>query len=409
MERRKDMKGYIIILLILISCICFVDAGFGQEKIKIGIIDSFSGMAALFARDRLNGGKIAQKEINETGGILGREIEFILRDDMLTPDTAVKHMEELVYREKVMFIIGPSSSGVLLAMGRWAKDNKFPFFAWDARSEKAIVQYGHRYIFRSLSDTNMDAAAMARFFSKKPWDKYATIAGNYEYGHAMVENFGTHMKKLKPQVEKITSQWPKIGEIDYTAYITPILAGKPNFVYSGLWGGDSMAFMKQGKTYGLLEKTNLVTIHVGQTFLNQMGKVMPEGVWVGTNYTFKIDTPENKAFVSSFRKEFGMIPGDQAFCGYVGVKFVGEGMRKARSLDKEKIIDALEGLTIKTPAGPITIRKFDHQGNMGLFIGRTKVDPEYPDFLVLAVEEFVPGDEIMTPISMIQELRAKEK
>jgi len=376
-----------------------------KKTIRIGIPDSFSGIAAEFVRDKLDGAKLAVEEINAKGGLLGRKIELVLRDDQLRPPKGVENMIDLYDREKVDFVVGMISSAVLLATSQWAKEHKKLLFAWDARTQKATDEQGHRYLVRSLSNTYMDGLAMATFFSKQPWTKYATISPDYEYGHSVVENFEMHMKHLKPGFQIVHKAWPKLGEIDFSLYITSILNAAPEVLYVGLWGGDAMTFIKQAKPYGLFDKMQVIFLHGGMSLLMPVGNAMPENVWAGTNYVFTIETPENKAFVERFKARYGRVPTDYNYLGYAAFQILAAGIRKARSLDQEKVINALEGLTVKLPAGPVTIRAFDHQGDMGLYIVKTVKDPSYPQFLIPKVVEYVGGEKILRPIDEVKKLR----
>lgn len=402
--------GQRIIAWVIVAVVCAVlpQEALAQKPIRIGIPDSFSGIAAEFVRDKLEGGRLAVEEINARGGLLGRPIELLLRDNMLRPPKGVENMIDLYDRERVDFAVGIISSAVLLATSQWAKENKKLLFAWDARTQRATDELGHRYLVRALSNTYMDGLAMAMSFSKQPWTKYATISPDYEYGHSVVENFEAHMKRLKPGFGIVHKAWPKIGEIDFSAYITAIMNAAPQALYVGLWGGDAMTFIKQAKPYGLFGKMEVIFLHGGMSLLLPMGAAMPENVWAGTNYVFTIETPENKAFVERFRARYGHTPTDYNYLGYAAFVILAEGVKKAGTIDQEKVIDALKGLTVKLPGGPVTIRAFDQQGDMGLYIVKTAKDPAYPLFLAPKVVEYVGGEKILRPVDEIKALREKK-
>ncbi len=381
-----------------------------SAPIRIGVIDSYSGMAAVFADDKLKGCRLYVDQINAKGGVLGRKVDLVVRDDELKPDMGVKHLIDLYLEKKLDFCIGGISSAVLLADSEWSKKNKKFWLAWDARTDKATGPLGHRYLFRTLSDTDMDGNAMAQFWSKQKETKFYTISADYEYGHAVVDAFKKHMGKLKPQAQVVGEQWPKLGEIDYTAYITPILQANPEVLYIGLWGGDAMTFIKQAKPYGLLQKTRVMCLHGGLSLLAPMGMAMPEGIYVGANYFFNfVDTQENKDFVQAYKDKYGIIPGDYSYLGYTGIKALLAGIEKAKTTDQEKVIDALEGATIETPGGPVTLRNYDHQGEMGMYVGVTKKSPQFERFLILEKVEHIPGSKIMRPVDEVKALRQKQQ
>jgi branched-chain amino acid transport system substrate-binding protein len=379
-----------------------------KGPIRIGVIDGYSGLAAVYTDDKLKACRLYVEEVNAKGGVLGRKIELIVRDDELKPDMGVKYLIDLYLEKKVDFCIGGISSAVLLANSEWCKNNKKMWLAWDARTDRATGAMGHRYLIRTASDTDMDGNAMARFWAKQPYTKYYTISADYEYGHAVVDAFKKHMNRLRPDVQFLGEQWPKFGEIDYTAYVTPIMQANPEVLYVGLWGGDAMTLIKQAKPYGLFEKMKVMCLHGGLSLLGPIGMVMPEGAYVGTNYFFNfVENPENKAFLQAYKDKYGVVPGDYSYLGYTGIKTLVEGIKKAKTTDQEKVIDALEGITIETPGGPLTIRKFDHQGEMGVYVGLTKKSPEFSRFLILEKLDYIPGSQIIRSVEEVKALREK--
>lgn len=384
-------------------------AAASKGPIRIGVIDGYSGLAAVYADDKLKACRLYVDMVNAKGGVLGRKIELIVRDDELKPDMGVKHLIDLYLEKKVDFCLGGISSAVLLANSEWCRKNKKLWLAWDARTDKATGALGHRYLLRTASDTDMDGNAMAQFWAKQPYTKYCTISADYEYGHAVVDGFKKHMKRLKPEAQFLGEQWPKFGEIDYTAYVTPIMQANPEVLYVGLWGGDAMTFIKQSKPYGLFQKMKVMCLHGGLSLLAPIGNLMPEGVYVGSNYFFNfVDNPENKTFVQAYKDKYGIIPSDYSYLGYTGIKTLVAGIRKAKTTDQEKVIDALEGLTVETPGGPVGLRKFDHQGEMGMYVGITKKSPQFGSFLILEKQEYVPGAKIMKSVEEVKAQREKK-
>jgi len=399
----------VVLTLFLLGFFVRVQAQPKKGPISIGVIDSYSGMGAVLCDDKLKGCRLYLEEVNAKGGVLGRKIDLIIRDDELKPDMGVKHLMDLYLEKKVDFCIGGFSSAVLLANSEWCKKNKKIWLAWDGRTDKATGPLGHRYLFRSLSDTDMDGNAMAHFWAKQKYTKFCTFSADYEYGHAVVDAFKKHLKRLKPEVQFEGDQWPKLGEIDYTAYITAFMQTNPEVLYIGLTSSDAMTLIKQAKPYGVYQKMKVACLHGGLSIMAPMGMAMPEGVYVGTNYFFNfVDNPENKVFVRTYKEKYGSIPGDYSYLGYAAIKTLVEGIKRAKTADQEWVIDALEGITVETPAGALTIRKFDHQGEMGMYVGLTKQSPEFSRFLVLEKLEYIPGSQIIRPVEEVKALREKK-
>lgn len=396
-------------LLALGSFLSTYASGQEMKPVKLGITSSFSGMASVMTLKSLEASKFCVEKVYG-GKILGRPIELIVRDDGLKPDKAVENFRELNLVHNVDFTLGFMSSSAACAVSPVAKKMKMPVLYWDSKSPKQVAELGSRYVFRTTADTYMDGAGAVHVISKMPWTRYVTISSDYEYGHSVVDVFKQHMSKLKPEAKVIGEFWPKLGEVDYTSYIPLIVKANPECLYVGLWGGDVMTFMRQAKPYGLFEKTAVVVLNEEGT-LYSMGMEVPEGLFISCSYHFNFaDATRTKAsqgFLKGYTEMYGRPPINNALYGYVGTQFVLEAMKKAGTTDKEKVIDALRGMTIETPVGLMTIREYDQQADMGVYVGKTYKDPKYPKHLVMKQAGYSSGKDIMIPIEEVKKMREK--
>jgi branched-chain amino acid transport system substrate-binding protein len=377
------------------------------RPIKVGIIDCYSGPPAVFCQDALNGFQLALSEINKEG-VLGSKIEFATRDTKFKVDIGLSMAKELVMREKVDILVGTISSSVAMAVSDYCKEEKVPLIVWISKSEKITGENGHRYVFSAGENTAMAGKAGAVALAKKPYIKYWFAGDDYEYGHAIADATWRNLKNLKPEVEKIGDSWWKVGEPDLVPYLTAIQAAKPDAVVFATGGSSMVNVMKTIKTMGFAQKIP-VLIHTStdHAVLKPLGPEAPEGVMGTMDYHFYYpDTPANKAFVNAFQDAYGEPPGFPAFHGYNTALFIAEAFRKAGTLDKEKFIDALEGLHIESPVGMLEMRACDHQVVLPMFLGVTKKVPEY-DFLISSDIQTLSGDEIMPSCDEIQESREK--
>lgn len=364
-----------------------------KKAIKVGIVDTYTGGAAVYAKDSLDGFKLAVKEIAAKGG---PTIEFVIRDDEFKPDKSTSWAKELVMNEKVDFLAGTTNSAGSLAVSQYAKETKVPFIVWGGMSDKITGGAGHRYVFSTLPNTAIIGKAGAVQLSKTTHKKIWLAGSDYEYGHSVITNLWTNLKTLKPEVEKMNESWWRVGETDFTPYINAIRSAKPDILVVGTGGADMVAFMKAVKATGLTQEIP-VWAHTSYdpATLRPLGDQAPEGV-MGTNpYLFNYpDTAENKAFVEAFKKEYNREPAAFALYGYMGGKFLGQAIEKAGSTDKEKIIDAMEGSTIDTPVGKATLRKEDHQVAIPMSYGVVaKVNGVFTakDLHTLSPEEIMPS------------------
>ncbi len=364
-----------------------------QKAIKVGIIDTYTGGAAVYAKDSLDGFKLAVKESAAKGG---PTIEFVTRDDEFKPDKSTSWSKELVMNEKVDFLAGTTNSAGSLAVSQYAKENKVPFIDWGGMSDKVTGSAGHRYVFSTIPNTAVIGKAGAVQLSKTTFKKVWVAGSDYEYGHSVINNLWTNLKTIKPDVEKAGETWWRVGETDFTPYINAIRSAKPDVLVVGTGGADMVAFMKAVKATGLAQEIP-VWAHTSYdpATLRPLGDQAPEGV-MGTNpYLSNYpDTAENKAFVEAFKKEYNREPAAFALYGYMGGEFLSQAIKKAGSTDKEKIIDAMEGLTIDTPVGKATLRKEDHQVAIPMSYGViAKVNGIFAakDLHTLSPEEIMPS------------------
>jgi len=372
------MAGISILVGVFAMSVVLIPVHALARNIMVGVIDCYSGPAAVYGKDALNGFKLALQEINKKG-VLGKKIEYTTRDTKFKVDIALNMAKELVLRKDVDILVGTINSGAALAVSQAvAKKEKVPFIVWISKSENITGKKGHRYVFSTGENTAMAGKAGGVALAGKPYIKYWIAGDDYEYGHAIADAAWRNLKARKPEVELIGKSWWKPGEPDLIPYIISILAAKPDAVIFCTGGRSMTNIMKAIKATGMVEKVPIyVHTATDHAVLKPLGLEAPEGVMGTMDYHFYYpDLSANKRFVKAFEAAYGHPPGFPAFHGYNTAHFIAEAYRKAGSLDKEKFIDALEGLKIDSPVGKIEMRACDHQVNMPMFLGVTKLSPE---------------------------------
>ena len=378
------------------------------KPIKIGIADVLGGGGAVYALPGIAGAELAVAEINLAGGVLGRPLKLIVRDTQIKPDVAVRVARELILRDEVDFLMGSVGSHIVLAISKVAKEQKKIYMVHMGKSEKATVEEWHPYIFRVGGNTGMIGRAAAMQAAKKPWKKYYLIGPDYEFGRRMVEDFVTKLKELRPDVEIVGEAWPKLFTGDFSAYITAMLRAQPDAVYTSLWGGDEINFIKQAIPYGFFDKTNLITIGDLDVLVPLGAETPTKGLWLFTWYSFTYPkTDAHSAWVREFKDKTGQYPSSGVMWGYMAIKFLAAATKQAGTTDSEKVREALAGMTLDSVIGPITIRKVDHEAIWPNWWGRSTRSDEYP-FAVMSDVVLVPGSEVIMPADQVLKMREKK-
>ena len=278
------------------------------QTIKIGEMNSYKSQPA-FLDPYKKGWELAIEEINASGGLLGKKVEVVSRDDGANPGDAVRVAEELVTREGVDLITGTFLSHIGLAVTEFAGKKKVFFLASEPLTDKITWQNGNRYTFRLRASTYMQVAMLmpdAIAAKKKRW---AIVYPNFEYGQSAVAAFKDMLKKAQPDVEFVTEQAPPLGKLDAGAVAQAIDDAKPDAVFNVLFGPDLSKFVREGTTRGTFKDRTVVSLLSGEPeYLDPLKEEAPVG-WIVTGYPWnEITTPEHMAFVDAYRKRWNDYP-----------------------------------------------------------------------------------------------------
>ncbi len=366
-----------------------------QSVYKIGEINSYKAQPA-FLEPYKKGMELALEQINAGGGVQGKKLELVTRDDNGNPGDAVRAAEELLAREKVDVLMGSFLSHVGLALTDFARQKKVFFLAAEPLTDKIVWENGNRYTFRLRPSTYMQVAMLvpeAVQLRKKRW---AIVYPNYEYGQSAVATFKTLMKAAQPDVEFVAEQATPLGKVDAGSVVQALADAKPDAIFNVLFAADLARFVREGNTRGLFQGRSVVSLLSGEPeYLDTLKGETPNG-WIVTGYPWQgIQTPEHKAFLAAYQKRFGDYPRAGSVVGYNAVLSLAAGLQRAGSADTERLIAAFRGLQVNTPFGPITYRAQDHQSTMGAFVGTTKNEGGrgvMVDFRYLDGAKYQPSD-----------------
>ncbi len=344
------------------------------DSIKIGEINHYKRLAA-FAEPYKKGIELALSEINGAGGVMGKDLEFIFRDDQGDPAEAVKIAEDLMTREGTVMITGSILSHVGLAISSFANEKGYVYLAAEPLADSLVWSSGNPYTYRLRASTWVQAAMLAEEAAKTDAIKYATIAPNYAYGQDAVAAFKANLKRLKPEVEFVAEQWPALFKIDAGAEAQAIERAKPDAIYNVTFGTDLAKFVREGGDRGLFDGRKVYGLLTGEPeYLDPLGDEAPEG-WFVTGYPW-YDLPEGPGadFVAAYQDATGETPKIGSLVGYMTAQSIAAALTRAGATDSESIRAAFEDLTIEdTPIGTLHYRALDNQSNMGAYVGTLAV------------------------------------
>jgi len=329
-------------------------AGGTSEPIKVGVVTPLSGAGAVLGQGTLAAVEVWAKQVNEAGGILGREVELLVQDDATDPKTA---------NEKAKAVVG---EGAEVVCG--------PIYDTERTAVKQavcgagkILVYGTYYeggdyddlmfITGSVPDQAVDTFV--------PWliseygDTFYFVGSDYSYPRVVN---GMAREILEAQGgQSLGEEYAALGTTDFASTLTRIAKAGPKVVFGNVVGTDAIAFAKQYYDYGLPDKMQLYECF-DQSFVEGVGVEQMEGVAVCQGYFEGIDTPANKAFLEEwYAADPGLPPVDISVKTYVGLQLWAAAVEKAGTTDAQEVRGAMEGLTLTdTPAGEVTMRAHDH-------------------------------------------------
>jgi len=351
----------------------FVVPAVAQEPIKLGEINSYKVFAA-FLDPYKKGMELAADEVNAAGGVLGRKVEVVSRDDNGNPADAVRAAEELLSREKVAFLIGTFPSNVGLAVADFAKQKKTLFIAGEPLTDKVVWDQGNAYTFRLRPSTYMQTAMLIPDAAKLHKKRWAIVYPNYEYGQSATAAFKKLLKEKQPDVEFVAEQATPLGKIDAGAVVQALADAKPDAIFSSLFGPDLAKFVRAGSERGVFKNVAVFDLLGGEPeYLDPLKDEAPVG-WYVTGYPWQdLKTAEHTKFFNAYKAKFHDYPRLGSIVGYSTVMSAVAAIKKAGSLDQDKLVAAMANLPVATPFGSVTFRAVDHQSTMGAFVGRIGV------------------------------------
>ena len=396
------MRRVVLLLFAVLLASCDLAPGLFAQTIKLGEINEYKQFPA-FLEPYRPGMELALDEINGAGGVLGRKLEIVSRDDNGVPGDAVRVAEELLTRENVTLLMGTFASNVGLAVADLAKRRQVLFIAAEPLTDKIVWESGNRYTFRLRASTYMQTAMLVPEAVKVAKKRWAIVYPNYEYGQAATTTFKQQMQAQQAAGVEFVEQAVPLGKIEPGPVVQALLDARPDAIFSSLFGPDLARFVREGELRGLFKDRPVFNLLGGEPeYLDPLKDEAPVG-WYVTGYPwYAIDTPEHRAFRDAYQKKFNDHPRLGSVVGYSAVRSAAAALQRAGSTDTSKLVAAMNDLRVETPFGPIVYRSIDHQSTMGAYVGRTGVR----DGKGIMVEwRYADGKDFLPPDDVVRKLR----
>lgn len=394
----------------------FVTAGAG-EPYRIGVCLPTTGSGANYSERPIKGLPLIAAEINKRGGLLGKHpIELHFRDTQTKPDVGAREARSLILNEKVQTIIGTWSSAVAMAIQEIIHEHKVLHLAATSNSSKIVNENYTPYSFQFGPNSRMQSGAtvvaVLKMIKSKGWKTYVTLGLDYEWGRDAQRVFVDKMTKESPETKLTKVFWAKLGETDFTSYITAIMALKPDFMFGAIAGKDNETFLQQAKPAGLFKRVAYPGVFLPVTELMQQRKTLPRGI-IGLNrcpFFAHMDNPIMQKYVKMYHEKFGKddYPDDFACMYFDALNGLDQGVTKAGSINSDAVKAALRGATIDTSRGKLTFRDCNNQLDAPSYVGEVVDTADYP-FPIFDLKTLVAvqGHEVWIPTC--EEVRKLQK
>ena len=405
--RARDI--YLLFTLILV--ISLSATALATEPYPLGVALGLSGTGAPYCKDAVEGIEIAVNEINTDGGLLGQHpINIYIRDTATHPDTAKKVAHALIQKSKVKAIVGTYSSATSLAIKPICRDNRVLHIAPISNSEN-ITKIDHSsYTFSVVPNTYMMSKTVvmgiAKLAKSKGWKRYATIASDYAWGRSSQEIMVDLLRREAPEIQLVSTYWPRLGQTRFNSFIVDMLSQKPDFVLGSIAGADNAFWMRDCRDYRMFKKIAYPGGLVSVFELINDARSIRRGLYGRTRAPFfaHMNNPRMAAFVKSFQAKFDRFPSDWAVLLYDAVYILKQGVEAAGSIETDQVIASMKGMNVDTTRGRFYFRDIDNQLSCSAYFGRVADDPQYSIPIYHDMMEF-KGPDIWRPEAEIKAAR----
>src|SRR5438128_6066241 len=321
-----------------------------QGPVRIGASLSLTGTYAKLGKNQQEGYQLCQKDLNAKGGLLGRKVEFVVYDDQSLPPTGVRLYEKLITEDKVDAVMGPYSSPITEAVANVTeKYKKLMVTPLAATTSIFRKEPRRRFVFMILSPAEVYLEGLVDMAAKRGLKTVAIVNEDTLFSKAAASGAVELAKKKGLQVV-FTEAYPK-GNTDFSALLTKLRAANPDVVAAATYFDDAVALTRQMKELNVNPKMYGVTVGGDLPEFYDTLKQNAEYIYGATQWEHTLPYPGNQEFFETYKKEFGHEPSYHSTAGYAGCMVYAEAVKRASSLDADKVREALLKLELKTVFG----------------------------------------------------------
>ena len=348
----------------------FAAATASAQTIKIGVVTPLSGTYAGIGQQVKWGLDLAAAQINAGGGVMGRKLELIYEDEEANPAVATQKAEKLFQVNKVDFLTGTVNSGSTLAVGQIAERNSRLIATTVSFADSITGDKCSANVFRVNARAGMQSAALADWMATtKPNANVFYLGPDYEMGRSTVAAFKAAAEGKGAKT--VGEVFAPLDNKDYSPFFGQIRAARPAVIYTSVAGNDTVRLFNQMAEFGL--NRNVQVVGASGTVTSQnlpaIGKAA-DGFVTGVGYSLSLETPENKKFVAEFEAATKAQPDLYGADSYGVLFFYKAAVEKAKSVDTDKLREAMRGIQWATPQGMKTMRAGDHQAMQEMYAAK---------------------------------------
>ncbi|MCD8138859.1 MAG: urea ABC transporter substrate-binding protein [Planctomycetaceae bacterium] len=351
------MKRGIIGMAVLTAAFLYTLSSQAADPIKIGILESRSGNFALHSAPKYMAAQLAVKEINDKGGVIGRQLELVAPD----PQSDNRRFQELarmlIQRDKVDVLFGGFASAEREAIRPIIDQYKMLYF-YNNQYEGGVAD---KYTFCTGPVPEQQIDPVIKYCIEKFGPRMYILAADYNFGQLSAK--WTHVMAEKYGGEVVGEEFIPLATSQFASTLERVQSVKPDFLVMYITGDNHASFYPQAQAAGL-KIPYASSINVAQGYEHRRFPAPTlSGMHIGIHYVEELNTEPNGDFVKRFKAMFPDVAyiGEQTENTYVGVYLYAMAVEKAGTTDIPKVIDALEsGLHFDAPEGPVILDPATH-------------------------------------------------